>query len=81
MILAFEPALSVLFKGGAVILIHPAAIPFFHSLCFGMDILHHTALGNLPGHVDGAALHPLLSSGAVPIADSDLKLSIAPLLN
>ena len=81
MSLALEPALSVLFKGGAVVLIHPAAKPLLQLLGLCVNILHHTALGNLLGHVDGTALHPLLSSGAVPVADGDLKLSIAPLLN
>ena len=76
-----KPALGVLLKGSAVVLIHPAAVPFFHSLCFSMDILHNTAFGYLLRNVDGAALHPLLPSGAVPVADSDFEFSFSSLLD
>ena len=76
-----KPALGVLLKGSAVVLIHPAAIPFLHSLCFSMDILHNAALGYLLRNIDGAALHTLLPSGAVPVADSDLEFSFTSLFD
>jgi len=76
-----KPALGVLLKGSAVVLIHPTAEPLFQPLRFGVDVLQYAAFWHLPGHIDGSALHPLLTSGAVPVADGDLEFPIAPLLN